>query len=113
MSLRGPGVLPGPRNDTFLADQLSRAVGSVSANLAEGTSRSTGRDRDLFHQYALGSARKSRDGYYQARFLLGEETAEQRFDILAEIICLLVTMISQQRGSLVREDSTPYETNSS
>jgi four helix bundle protein len=95
-----------------LSDQLSRALGSVSANLAEGYSRSTGRDRALFYQYALGSARESRDWYYKTRFILGEETAERRYKILTEIIRLLVTMIPQQRGYLVREDPAPYETHS-
>jgi len=44
-----------------LSDQLYRALGSISANLAEGYSRGTGRDRARFYEYALGSARESRD----------------------------------------------------
>jgi four helix bundle protein len=40
-----------------LADQLYRAVCSISANIAEGYSRSTGKDRARFFEYALGSAR--------------------------------------------------------
>ena len=44
-----------------LADQLYRALGSISANLAGGYSRGTGRDRARFYEYALGSARESRD----------------------------------------------------
>jgi four helix bundle protein len=47
-----------------LSDQLYRALGSVSANIAEGYSRGTGRDRARFYEYALGSARESRDWYY-------------------------------------------------
>jgi four helix bundle protein len=50
-------VLLKDKRTVSLADQLYRAVGSVSANLAEGFSRSTGKDRALFYQYALGSAR--------------------------------------------------------
>ena len=38
-----------------LSDQLYRALGSISANLAEGYSRGTGRDRARFYEYALGS----------------------------------------------------------
>lgn len=94
-----------------LSGQLYRAVGSVGANLAEGYSRSTGKDRALFYQYALGSARESRDWYYKARFILGEEIAAHRWQIITEIIRLLLTMIPQQRGHVLREDPTPYEVN--
>lgn len=93
-----------------LSDQLYRAVGSVSANLAEGYSRSTGKDRALFYQYALGSTRESRDWYYKARFTLGNETFEHRARVLTEIIRLLLTMIPQQRGRVLREDQAPYHT---
>lgn len=44
-----------------LSDQLYRALGSVSANIAEGYSRSGGRDRARFYEFALGSARETRD----------------------------------------------------
>lgn len=94
-----------------LADQLYRAVGSVGANLAEGYSRSTGKDRALFYQYALGSARESRDWYYKARFVLGNDIFEHRTRVLTEIIRLLLTMIPQQRGGVLREDKAPYEIN--
>ncbi|MGD0752474.1 MAG: four helix bundle protein [Anaerolineales bacterium] len=92
-----------------LADQVYRAVGSVSANLAEGYSRSTGKDRALFYQYALGSARESRDWYYKARFILGDNIFQHRAQIITEILRLLLTMIPQQRGYVIREDSDPYE----
>ena len=92
-----------------LADQLYRSVGSVGANLAEGYSRSTGKDRALFYQYALGSARESRDWYYKARFVLGNTIFEHRTRILTEIIRLLLTMIPQQRGRVLREDQVRYE----
>lgn len=93
-----------------LANQLYRAVGSVGANLAEGYSRSTGKDRALFYQYALGSARESRDWYYKARFILGNDVLNHRTRVLTEIIRLLLTMIPQQRGRVLREDPAPYET---
>jgi len=44
-----------------MADQLYRAVCSISANIAEGYSRSTGKDRARFLEYSLGSAREARD----------------------------------------------------
>jgi four helix bundle protein len=56
-----------------LADQLYDSLGSVSANIAEGYSRGsgTGKDRARFYEYALGSARESRDWYFKSRHLLG------------------------------------------
>ncbi len=92
------------RRTISLADQLYGAVCSVGANLAEGYSRSTGKDRALFYQYALGSARESQDGYYKARFVLSEEIFNQRTKVLVEIIRLLLTMIPQQRGHALREE---------
>lgn len=48
-----------------LSDQLHRAVGSISANVAEGFSRSSPKERARFYEYALGSARETRDWYYK------------------------------------------------
>jgi four helix bundle protein len=44
-----------------VADQLYRSLGSISANIAEGYSRGTSKDRAHFYEYSLGSARESRD----------------------------------------------------
>src|SRR6266508_4228840 len=55
-----------------LSDQLYRAIGSISANIAEGYSRGTNKDRAHFYEYALGSARESRDWYYKAGDILSE-----------------------------------------
>src|SRR5437016_1986269 len=48
-----------------IADQLVRAVGRISANVAEGYSRATGKSRALYYDYALGSTREARDWYYK------------------------------------------------
>ena len=82
----------------------------MSANAAEGYSRSTGKDRAHFYEYALGSARESRDWYYKARHVLGEDVATHRLAFLTQIIRLLLTMVPQQRGHSVREDSPEYQT---
>jgi len=100
--------LIGDRRTRALADQLYRAVGSISANLAEGYSRGTGRDRARFYEYALGSARESRDWYFKARYVLGDEILEHRLTLLSEIIRLLLTMIPQQRGRPLREAEITY-----
>jgi four helix bundle protein len=104
-------VLLKDKRTISLADQLFRSSGSIGANIAEGYSRSTGKDRALFYQYALGSARESRDWYYKARFILGEQVSDLREQVLTEILRLLLTMIPQQRGHTIREDEIPYEVN--
>jgi len=91
-----------------LADQLYRALGSISANLAEGYSRASGRDRARFYEYALGSARESRDWYYKARHVLGESVTQHRLSLLTQIIRLLLTMIPQQRARTVQEFQPAY-----
>ena len=94
-----------------LSDQLYRAVGSISANIAEGYSKSTGRDRARFYEYALGSARESRDWYYKAHHLLSEDVLKHRMSLTTQIIRLLITMVPQQRNSKgIREEESPYET---
>lgn len=96
------------RRTLGLSDQLYRALGSISANLAEGYSRGTGKDRARFYEYALGSARESRDWYFKARHILGETVVTHRWQQLTEIIRLLLTMIPHQRGRNLREESVPY-----
>ena len=100
------------RRTIALSDQLYRALGSIGANLAEGYSRGTDKDRARFYEYALGSARESRDWYFKSRHILGEAVVEHRLRLLAEIIRLLLTMVPQQRGRFLREDSTEYRTDS-
>jgi four helix bundle protein len=96
------------RRTRGLSDQLYRAVGSVSTNVAEGYSRSTGRDRALFYSYALGSAREARDWYYKARHVLGESVASHRLELMTQIIRMLLVMIPDQRGETLREERTEY-----
>jgi four helix bundle protein len=93
-----------------LSDQLYRALGSISANIAEGYSRSTGKDRARFYEYALGSARESRDWYYKSRHILGDDVANHRLSFMTQIIRLLITMVPQQRSrGTIREDRPSYE----
>ena len=93
-----------------LADQLYRAIGSISANIAEGYSRGTGRDRARFFEYALGSAREGRDWYFKGRHALGYELAQHRSEQLAEVISMLVAIIPRQRTNGIREESALYQT---
>lgn len=91
-----------------LSDQLYRAVGSISANISEGYSRSSGKDRARFYEYALGSVRESRGWFYKGRHVLGENVAEHRMRLVTQSIRLLLTMVPDQRNSSLHEDSVPY-----
>ena len=84
------------RND---ADQLLRAVDSISANLAEGYGRSTGRERARFYDFAKGSAREARDCYFKLIDLLGRERVEERLAVLDRIIRILTAIIPRERAS--------------
>lgn len=92
-----------------LSDQLYRSLGSISANLAEGYSRGTGKDRARFYEYALGSARESRDWYFKARHILGDQVYQHRLGLLTRIIQLLLKMVPQQRGRALRDPAASYQ----
>lgn len=92
-----------------LSDQLYRAIGSIGANIAEGYSRKSNLDQARFYEYSLGSARESRDWYFKARHILGEEVVFHRLDLLAQIIRLLLKTIPQKRSQTIKEESPIYE----
>ncbi|MEL7363640.1 MAG: four helix bundle protein [Bacteroidota bacterium] len=96
------------RRTWSVADQINRALGSISANIAEGYSRGSGRDRARFYEYALGSARESRDWYFKARHVLGDAHTRERLDLLASIIRQLLVVISKQQGRTLREPEVSY-----
>jgi four helix bundle protein len=94
-----------------ISDQLIRAVGSISANIAEGYSRGSGKDQARFYEYALGSARESRGWYYQGRRLLGEKVVNHRLKLIEGIIRQLMTIIPSQRGHKIKEERANYTSN--
>jgi four helix bundle protein len=87
-----------------VADQLHRSLGSISANLTEGYSRSKGLDRARFIEISLGSARESRDWYYKSKQVLSAEAVKHRMGLMTHIIAMLVPMVSHQRKNAIRED---------
>jgi four helix bundle protein len=95
-----------------LASQLYEALGSIGANLSEGYSRGSGKDRVRFYEYSLGSARESRTWYFSGRHVLGEAVTAHRIQLLSEMVRLLLTMIPEQRSVYLKEDSSPYPTSS-
>ena len=85
-----------------LSDQLLRATGGVSANLAEGYSRGSGADRARFYEYALGSARESRDWYYKARHILGPGITTDRIELLTRVVRLVLVALPDERRRSAR-----------
>lgn len=96
------------RRTLSLSDQLFRAVGSIGANISEGYSRGSGKDRARFYEYSLGSSRESRHWYYEGRHVLGESVTAHRLALLTQITRLLLTMIPDQRGFALGEEPVPY-----
>jgi four helix bundle protein len=91
-----------------LADQLYRAVGSVSGNIAEGYGRQSGKDQARYYEYALGSAREARNWYYQSRHVLTDLVALHRMRLLTQIVRLLLTIIPSERGYKLHEEPVEY-----
>ena len=91
-----------------VADQLHRALGSISANLTEGYSRSKGLDRARFFEMSLGSARESRDWYYKSRHVLSHEVVKHRMGLVTRVVSMLTPMISHQRKNSIREEQAEY-----
>ena len=93
----------------LMQDRRTVALGSISANLAEGYSHGTGKNRARYYEYSLGSARESRDWYYKGRHILGESITHHRLSFLTQIVRLLLTMIPQQRQHILREEGQLYQ----
>ena len=100
--------LLGDKRTISLADQLMRSTGAISADIEEGYSRGTGRDRARFYEYGLGSAREARGWCYKGRHVLGPLVVRHRIQLLTEIIKLLLTMVPDQRSWVVKEDPDPF-----
>ena len=82
----------------YVATQLSKALESISANYAEGYSRSTIADRCRFYEYSLGSARESRDWSFKLRRALGPDFTQELIAFLTRITQLLTVTITRERG---------------
>ncbi len=82
--------------------QLYTAAVSIAANLAEGYSRSSGRDRARIFEYALGSTRECIEWYDGSVRVLGHEVVDARRDTLIEIRTLLLATIPRERNRSIR-----------
>lgn len=80
-----------------IARQMTRSIGSISANMEEGYGRGFGRELAQFYRYSRGSARESKGWYLRARFLLPAEVVAARVALLDEIIGILVTTLNRRQ----------------
>jgi four helix bundle protein len=85
-----------------VSGQLYAAVGSIAANLGEGYSHSSGKDRARIFEYALGSTRESMIWFRAAEPILGRNIVSERLAKLEEIRRLLLATIPRERGRLIR-----------
>ena len=90
-----------------VASQLYRAIGSIGANLAEGYSRSSGRDRVRMYEYALGSAREGVVWYCAATAVLGDTVVEHRRATLQRIARMLLITIPRERARSIAKSLPP------
>lgn len=87
-----------PFSKAVSVDQLTQAIGSISANIAEGYSRPSPPDQNRFYGYALGSTREAIEWYDNLRFDLGVVT-DDRQATLIQVRRLLLTMLRNARSS--------------
>ena len=80
--------------------QLLDAVGSISANIADGYGRTSGPERAKFYEYSESSAREAVDWYFKVRFALDPAVFDSRIDLLFRIQRI-------QRTAIIRERCTP------
>ncbi len=72
-----------------IARQLTRSIGSISANIEEGYGRGFGKEYPQFLRIARGSARESKGWYMKSNRLLTQEIIDERVKILTSIIAML------------------------
>jgi four helix bundle protein len=85
-----------------IASQLYSAVGSIVSNLAEGYSRSSGRERAHIFEYSLGSVREVMAWYQSGSPVLGAEIVADRFSRLEEMRRILLAVIPRERSRTIR-----------
>jgi four helix bundle protein len=77
--------------------QLERAVESIAANISEGYSKFSGKERARYFESALASAREAREWYRRSNAWLGENESESRRLLLTQVIRILTTAIPRER----------------
>ena len=78
-------------------DQLERCVPSIKANISEGYSKFSGKERARFYEMALCSAREAREWYRDLGSWLGSSAAQERAMLLTRVIKILTVAIPEER----------------
>ncbi len=81
-----------------IANQLARAAGSVGANIAEGYSNRSGRDRARYLSYLLGSTREALHWYRSVERHVSSERLPPQLDALDQIRRMLMSIIPKERA---------------
>ena len=81
-----------------MSGQLYTSVSSIAANIGEGYSRSSGKDRARVFEYALGSVRECMEWYRAAAPVVGPQKVQNRLDRLEEMRRMLLAIIPRERG---------------
>jgi four helix bundle protein len=72
-----------------ISRQLTRSVGSISANIEEGYGRGFGKEYPQFLRISRGSARESKGWYRKSNKLLSGEIVEDRIKLIDSITAML------------------------
>jgi hypothetical protein len=92
-------------------EELVAGRAATLEDWAKGVPEEIREDSLWRYEYALGSARESKEWYFKGRKVLGREVVAHRLNVLAQIIHLLLVMIPDQRGRVLREDEVGYHIN--
>lgn len=88
-----------------LKDQLDRASSSIALNLAEGSGKSSPKDRKRFYSIALGSLRES-----MAILILANIKNPHLDDLSDQLGACLYTLVNKQpsmNGQFIRDQNIP------
>ena len=91
--VQGDAVVLVAQADPKTVSQLSRAVASIGANVAEGYSRRSSADGSRFYGYSLGSTREAMVWYRSVAWCLASDAIELRMAFLTQQRRLLLGML--------------------
>jgi len=77
---------------------LISAVGSISANIAEGYSRTSAAERARFFEYGESSAREAREWLFKVRHALDRDATTVRIGLATRIMKILTIAIKGERS---------------
>ena len=85
------------RRTWHVASQLGRSLDSISTNFSEGYGKWSVRDRVRFYEYAMTSARESRNWYFKARRVLGNKRSNLQISGVTQVIKMLTAILDRER----------------